>query len=74
MAQATQNVRRLSSELTLLKHEVRSLRSLLVSVAGEDREGSYRPEFVRELRRAARQKPNRAFRSARSFLDELRRT
>lgn len=73
MVQATQNVRRLSSELTLLKHEVRSLRSLLVSVAGEDREGLYRPEFVRELQRAARQKPTRAFRNARSFLDELRR-
>lgn len=73
MAQATQNVRRLSNELTSLKHEVRSLRSLLVSVAGEDREGSYRPEFVRELRRAARQKPNRAFINAHSLLGELRR-
>jgi hypothetical protein len=39
---------------------------------GEDKEGRYRPEFVREILRAARQQPERLFKDARTFLAELR--
>lgn len=74
MVQATSNVRKLHSEVSHLRQEVRSLRSLLISFIGEDTEGSYRPEFVREILRASRQLPTMAFRDAQTFLAELRHT
>ena len=36
-----------------------------------DDEGEYRPEFVKEMLKAAKRKPNRTFKDAASFLKEL---
>lgn len=64
-------VQRLNTELGALKREVRTLRSLMISVVGRDEEGAYRPQFAREILNAAREKPSRSFRNARAFLAEL---
>lgn len=61
------------SELARLQHEVGTLRATLISFLGEDREGVYRPEFVRDILDAARQKPSHSFTSVDSFLAALRR-
>lgn len=60
------------SELARLQNEVGALRATLISFLGEDREGAYRPEFVRDILEAARQKPTRTFTTVGNFLTELR--
>lgn len=59
------------SNLSTLRREVRQLRSFVIGLAGKDPEGAYRPEFVREILRAAKETPRYQFRDARSFLRQL---
>lgn len=54
-----------------VQRDIRVLRSFLVSVAGEDREGAYRPEFVRAVLTASTERPTRKFRGADHFLREI---
>lgn len=56
-----------------LKEEVRALRSFIIGVLGKDREGEYRPEFVREVLKAAREKAIFTFKNKRAFLEQLRK-
>lgn len=56
-----------------VEQELKLLRSLAISIVGEDTEGTYRPEFVRRALRAANKKPLRTFRSEKQFLEELNR-
>lgn len=39
-----------------LKKEVKQLRSFVVSVAGKDPEGDYRPEFIKRVKQASAEK------------------
>ena len=73
MPQAIHDVRKLHSELSGLKREVRTLRSLVIGLVSVDREGQYRPGFVHEILRAARQKPQYIFKDAETFREQLRR-
>lgn len=73
MAQTIQGLQNFHNELNGLKSEVRTLRSLLISFIGQDKEGRYHPRFVKEVLKAARQKPKFVFHDTRSFLAELRR-
>jgi len=61
------------TKVSQLRHEVQRLRSFVIGLAGKDPEGSYRPEFAREILRAARETPRHSFKDAKSFLKELRR-
>lgn len=70
MANATQTKKQ---SLRELKNEVALLRSFVIGLAGKDKEGEYRPEFVRKILKAAKEKPTYTFRDARSFLAELKR-
>lgn len=47
------------------------LRSFAISIAGQDDEGRYQPEFVAKIKRAAAETPRHAFRSPEAFLAEL---
>ena len=62
------------TDINGLRREVKLLRSFVIGLAGRDPEGAYRPEFVREIVRAAREKPRFRFKNAKSFLTHLRRT
>ena len=66
-------VNKLNNKVGKLEREVRMLRSLFISVAGQDEEGSYRPEFVKEILGALEEKPNFAFKSRDLFLGQLKR-
>ncbi|MDO8622384.1 MAG: hypothetical protein Q7R80_04095 [bacterium] len=59
------------SEFNGIRRDVRTLRSLLISFVGEDREGAYRPTFVRETLSTSAERPTRRFHSAAAFLDEI---
>lgn len=64
-----------SSKLNTLgdiQREMKLLRSFVVSVIGEDKEGKYNQKFVNEIFNAVREKPARSFGNPKSFLYELR--
>lgn len=54
-----------------LAREVKMLRSFAVSIVGRDPEGEYRPEFIRDMLRAAEERPTKRFVSAKQFLADL---
>jgi hypothetical protein len=60
------------SKLTL-QQEVALLRSAVIGLIGEDSEGAYRPEFVREVFEDLMRKPTRVFTTPEQFLKDVRR-
>ena len=54
-----------------LEREIVRLRSFIVSLAGEDAEGNYQPEFVDEIMRASAEKPTHTFTNPKAFLKLL---
>ena len=72
MANATSTKTKKES-LQELRNEVALLRSFVIGLVGKDEEGEYRPEFVRRILKAAKEKPTRTFRNAKSFLAELKK-
>lgn len=61
----------LDKKIAVLEQEVALLRAGLISLLGEDAEGVYRPEFVRDLLRAAQEKATETFRDEETFLADL---
>lgn len=54
-----------------LEAEIALLRSAIVGLIGEDSEGHYRPEFVREMLARASDKPTHTFKNKKEFLKLL---
>lgn len=55
-----------------LEREVELLRSFVIGQFGRDSEGEYNPKFVREILKAAKEKPKYEFKDAESFLKQIR--
>lgn len=72
MASAKTKIK-LNEELTNLRKEMVLLRSLIISILGEDREGKYRPSFVDNILNAAQEKPRFEFKNPESLLAQLKR-
>lgn len=60
-----------TTDFKILQKEMTLLRSFLIGVAGRDREGAYRPEFVKRILAALNDEPRHTFRNAKSFLKDL---
>lgn len=60
-----------SNTFELLKQEVELLRSLVISTVGKDREGEYKPEFVRKILRLTKSKPKYIYKDSKTFLSQL---
>ncbi|MDO8663853.1 MAG: hypothetical protein Q7K28_03430 [Candidatus Wildermuthbacteria bacterium] len=56
-----------------LQQEIELLRSFVVGIAGKDGEGNYRPEFVRKVLKASKEKGEFIFKNGKSFLSRLRK-
>lgn len=54
-----------------LKSEINLLRSFIISIIGEDKEGNYNPNFIAEMLQATNEKPANLFCDSKSFLKEL---
>lgn len=67
MAAQTNNLHNLQE----LKNEIGLLRSFIIGIAGKDKEGNYRPEFIRRILRAANEKPAHLFHSAKGFSEHV---
>ncbi|MFH1894384.1 MAG: hypothetical protein ABH813_00550 [Patescibacteria group bacterium] len=55
-----------------LQKELNLLRSFLIGIAGKDKEGNYRPEFVRKILRNAQAKERFIFKDRKSFFSCIR--
>lgn len=55
-----------------LEREVELLRSFMIGQLGKDPEGEYKPEFVKEILKAAKEKPKYEFKDGKSFLKQIR--
>lgn len=73
MPQTAITANKLNTKIDKLEQEIRILRSFLISIVGEDRDGKYRSEFVKEILKAAKKKPNYIFSGGDSFLAALKR-
>lgn len=67
MATKTQN-----QQLVELKHEVVTLRSFIIGLAGRDPEGEYNPKFVQSIIEASQEEPTEEFKDPQSFLKSLK--
>jgi len=61
-------------ENVTLEKEVELLRSFVIGIAGKDKEGNYKPEFVDRIFSALRDKPEFKFRNSKSFLGLVDKT
>lgn len=61
------------SQFSKLEKEIQLLRSFLIGVAGKDKEGNYRPEFVRKVLKAAQEKEKFTFKDKGSLLSRLQK-
>ena len=61
----------IEKQMQAMHREIRRMRSLLVSILVEDREGAYKPSFMKRVQSAASRKPTKTFKDAQSFLSEL---
>jgi len=55
------------------QHELELLRSLAISIVGRDKEGTYKPAFVRRVLKASMRKPTYTFTTPEKFLKEVKR-
>lgn len=60
-----------TADMKTLKKEMILLRSFLIGVAGKDREGAYRSEFVERILGTMNDQPKHRFGGARAFLKQL---
>jgi len=61
-------------ENVTLEKEVELLRSFVIGIAGKDKEGEYKPEFVDRVFRALKEKPEFKFTGSKPFLHQLDKT
>lgn len=55
-----------------IRNEIKLLRSAIIGFLGKDREGAYHPDFVSKILAASEEKPLHEFKSADSFLADIR--
>jgi hypothetical protein len=56
-----------------LKEEMKAFRSFVIGVLGKDQEGEYKPEFIRKVLKAAREKAIFTFKNKKDFLRHIGR-
>ena len=61
-----------NNHIATLGKEVELLRSLVIGILGRDKEGEYRPEFVKKILGSVREKAPHSFKNGKSFLKHFR--
>ncbi len=54
-----------------LQRDITLLKSFMIGIAGKDKEGAYKKEFVERILRVSEEVPAFQFKDARSFLNHL---
>ena len=61
----------LEEQVVNLQLKVDALHNALVSMLGEDAEGNYRPEFIKELLESLKEKPEFTYTDSDTFLEQV---
>lgn len=69
MTQTTLEI--LNRNVSELKEELKILRSFVIGVLGKDKEGEYRPEFVKKILKLATEEAPLAFRNKKEFIKRI---
>ncbi|MBI2626331.1 MAG: hypothetical protein HYW69_01920 [Candidatus Nealsonbacteria bacterium] len=56
-----------------LQEEINILRSFVIGITGKDKEGNYRPEFVKKILKSAKEREEFSFKGTKHFLSDLQR-
>jgi hemerythrin superfamily protein len=59
-------------DINKLWGEINLLRSFVIGITGKDKEGNYRPEFVKKILESTQEKEKLVFRGTKRFLSELK--
>lgn len=73
MVTGTRIITRNNNELKSLRNEVALLRSIVIGILGEDREGKYRPDFIKAILKAAKERPKFEFKGTADLIKQLKR-
>jgi hypothetical protein len=60
-----------NQQIDMLQEEIKMLRSFVISAIGKDKEGGYRPEFVKKILKAAKSKPKYTYKDSKTFLSQI---
>lgn len=60
-------------DISDLARELDIIRSFVIGLSGKDKEGNYRPEFVKKILEAAQEKEKFLFKNKNSFLSHLQK-
>jgi len=55
------------------EHELALLRSLAISIVGRDKEGAYKPAFVRRVLNVSAHAPTHTFTTSEKFLKDVKK-
>jgi len=61
----------MNKELEKLQNEIDSLRSVVISLIGEDKEGHYKTSFIADILKGSTEMPDQVFTEEKSFLKKL---
>ncbi len=71
MAQKT--IEKLNREVSDLKKEVKILRSFLIGSLSKDKEGEYKPEFIKKILRLSKEEGVLRFKNPKDFLKQAKK-
>lgn len=69
-----QTAEKLNRKIFNLKKEMKILRSFVIGAIIKDKEGEYRPEFVKKILRLSKEKRGFDFRNAKIFLKQIQKS
>lgn len=72
MANGTRTKTKYVREIYNLRSEIALLRSVVISIIGEDREGKYRSGFVKAMLEASKERPKFEFQGSKALLAQLK--
>ncbi|OHA14403.1 MAG: hypothetical protein A2909_00010 [Candidatus Tagabacteria bacterium RIFCSPLOWO2_01_FULL_39_11] len=71
MSQTT--LEKLNTDVSYLQKEIDVLRSFVIGVIAKDKEGGYKPDFIKKVLKASQKKTNHIFKNKRIFLFKLKK-
>lgn len=58
-------------EISKLHREIRLLQSFIIGIVGKDKEGRYKPKFVKKILKTLTEEPKYTFKDKKSFLKQI---
>jgi hypothetical protein len=69
-----QTAEKLNRKISDLKKEVKTLRSFIIGNIAKDKEGEYKPEFIKKVLGSSKEKARFCFNGKEDFLEQIKKT